>query len=248
MPAHPGRRVGRPAWAADDVWEVPQGPAGSGRSATRFDREDRLEWIGFLAFVLPAMITPGPANISAAGAGVEIGYRRSLPYLFGLVSGFVVVLSASGLLVDRLRTLVPSLERYLGPVAAIYLAYLAFGILREEWRPPTDESQPEPKGAATRGSAFRFPRAIVLQFVNPKLWLFAIAAMGAFVVPAGPVVVVTVALGLGVAAFAIVSLWAMMGVAINRTLHKPGPRRAVNAVLAAALLFAAIQVSGLVGG
>ncbi len=43
------------------------------------------EIIALISFVAVTTYTPGPNNISAASMGVLYGYKRTLPYMLGMV-------------------------------------------------------------------------------------------------------------------------------------------------------------------
>ena len=51
--------------------------------------------IPLISFVIVTTFTPGPNNISSAAMGVAYGYRRTIPYLFGIASGFFLVMLAA---------------------------------------------------------------------------------------------------------------------------------------------------------
>lgn len=53
-----------------------------------------------LSYAVVTTFTPGPNNISASATGMRLGYRRTLPYLLGMLAGFVLILLASGVLTD----------------------------------------------------------------------------------------------------------------------------------------------------
>ncbi len=77
---------------------------------------------------LPLVLSPGPANLSLASFGVSFGFRRSLPYLLGILAGTLGVLMsvASGLTIIILAQ--PGLIRALQGIAFVYIFYLAWTI------------------------------------------------------------------------------------------------------------------------
>ncbi len=54
-----------------------------------------IDMIPLISFVIVTTFTPGPNNISSAAMGVTYGYWRTIPYLFGIASGFFLVMLAA---------------------------------------------------------------------------------------------------------------------------------------------------------
>lgn len=50
----------------------------------------RSELIPLFTYIIITTFTPGPNNISSATAGVQLGLKKSLGYLFGVVAGFFI--------------------------------------------------------------------------------------------------------------------------------------------------------------
>ena len=46
-----------------------------------------VDMLPLISFVIVTTFTPGPNNISSAAMGIAFGYRRTLPYLFGITAG-----------------------------------------------------------------------------------------------------------------------------------------------------------------
>lgn len=83
-----------------------------------------------LSFVLVTTYTPGPNNISSTSMGVLYGYERTLPYLLGITTGFLLLMVLCGLISGTLRSLVPAFETVLRIVGAAYVLWLAYETLR----------------------------------------------------------------------------------------------------------------------
>ncbi len=125
------------------------------------------------AFSFVSAVTPGPNNVMLWGSGIQFGLRKTLPHVIGIALGVgsmaLVVGSGLGVLI----TTVPAVEVGLKVIGSIYLLYLAYRIAGG--------------GGVTRGEVaepLRVSQAIAFQYVNPKAWVFVLAAMTAFL-PAG---------------------------------------------------------------
>ncbi len=49
-------------------------------------------FLALLAFAAVTAFTPGPNNIMVTASGVNFGFTRTLPHIFGITLGFVVLL------------------------------------------------------------------------------------------------------------------------------------------------------------
>ena len=92
-----------------------------------------LNWAGMLPFIFITSFTPGPNNVASASMGMLYGYRKSLPFLLGIVCGFFVLMLLSGLLSQTLMDVLPSFETILRIVGAIYIGWLAYETLRSSY-------------------------------------------------------------------------------------------------------------------
>jgi threonine/homoserine/homoserine lactone efflux protein len=102
---------------------------------------------------------------------------------------------------------------------------------------------PQP-GAAPRG--FGFLGAAAFQWVNPKAWMVALAAISAFAVPGEG----TLGTGLRVATtFGLISMpclfvWALLGQGAGRLLRTPGHWRVFNIVMGLLLAASVVPLLG----
>ena len=189
-----------------------------------------------ISFVLITTFTPGPANISSASMGVLYGYKKTLKFLLGLVSGFFIVMSLSGLVSATLLRLFPALEPVLRYVGAAYILYLAFAILKASY---TFEAG----GAKPMG----YLHGLGLNISNPKLLVYAFTLFATFLAPiAGNMswLLLVVPL-LALIAFSAISTWALFGTVIKTYLHSPRVKMAVNIILSLFLVYAAIELAGI---
>ncbi len=181
------------------------------------------------AFSFVSAVTPGPNNVMLWASGVQFGFRRTTPHIVGITLGVgsMVLLVATGLGV--LITTVPALEIGLKVVGSVYLLYLAYQIAGG--------------GASRRRREVAEPltswQAMVFQYVNPKAWVFVLAAATTFR-PTDVQVGVGVVLMAAVMMLVVVpcaSVWAAAGTFLNRFLadgHRSRLFRVTLGVLLAA--------------
>ena len=169
----------------------------------------------FLALVLFAFttsITPGPNNMMLFASGVNFGFRRTIPHMFGIGVGFFSLLIGVGLGLGALLHTVPVVYTVLKFAGGAYLVWIA-------WKIASSRSISEGKSAVRPMSFFS---AAAFQWVNPKAWVMAVTAMATYTNPElylGSVLLV----GLAFAAVNVpsVSTWAGFGSALREWLSDP---------------------------
>ena len=193
------------------------------------------EIIALISFVAVTTYTPGPNNISAASMGVLYGYKRTLPYMLGMVSGFFMMLTLSGLVSGFLIEKIPAFEMVLRIAGALYILLLAWHTLRASYT--FDEEQAKPLG---------FIQGFLLQVLNVKVIVYGLTLYGTFLANKIPSVyhLVLSALLFASVGFTSVSLWTLFGAGIRRYLNQPKVRLVVNVVLALLLVYTAVDISG----
>ena len=189
-----------------------------------------------ISFVLITTFTPGPANISSASMGVLHGYKGTLKFLLGLVSGFFLIMSLSGLISATLLRFFPTLEPILRYVGAAYILYLAFSILKASYTFEAGEAKP-----------MGYLHGFVLQVSNPKLLVYAFTLFSTFLAPiSGNVILLIPVIPLLVlTAFCATSTWALFGTVFKTYLHSPGAKMTVNIILSLFLVYAAAELAGI---
>jgi len=190
-----------------------------------------------VSYVLISTFTPGPSNLSSASMGVLHGYKNSLKYQVGLAAGVFGVMLLSGEISATLLSIFPALEPALRYVGAAYILYLAFGILRASYI-----------FAEQDANRLGFAHGLALQILNPKLIVYAFTLFAAFLAPItnNVALLVLAAVLLSATSFGATSVWALFGTAIKTYLHNPRLKAAANIILSLLLVYAAIELAGIV--
>jgi cysteine/O-acetylserine efflux protein len=194
------------------------------------------DWLALLSFIVVTTYTPGPNNISAASMGVLYGYKRTLPYLLGIVSGFFLMMTLSGLVSGFLLEKIPAFEGILRIAGAIYILWLAWHTLQASYSFDEEEEQ-KPLG---------YLQGFFLQVLNVKVIVYGLTLYSTFLagkIPSLPVLILSAA-ALSAVGFTSVSLWTLFGAGIRKYLNQPKIRRIVNIVLALLLVYTAVDLSG----
>ncbi|MBW8790650.1 MAG: LysE family translocator [Rhizobium leguminosarum] len=169
----------------------------------------------FLALVLFAFttsITPGPNNMMLFASGVNFGFRRTIPHMFGIGVGFFSLLIGVGFGLGALLHTVPMVYTVLKFAGGAYLLWIAWKIASSR--------------LLSEGSAgvepMSFVAAAAFQWVNPKAWVMAVTAMATYTNPQLYLASVLI-VGLAFAAVNVpsVSTWAGFGSALREWLSDP---------------------------
>jgi len=184
-------------------------------------------FLWMVVFALVTSVTPGPNNLMLLASGVNFGFVRTIPHMFGIALGFGSLLLSVGLGLGALLIAWPALGIALKAAGAAYLLYLAWKIA----------------GSRTMGSAGKASKPITLlqaaafQWVNPKAWMMSITAMALYADPLNPgVTVPLVALSFVIVNFPSVSLWAGFGTMLRSFLDDPQRLKCFNIIMAVLLV------------
>lgn len=196
--------------------------------------------LAFIAFAFVTSVTPGPNNMMLLASGVNFGLRRSLPHMFGISLGFMLLVASVGLGLGQLFEQVPLLYSVLRYLGAAYLLYLAWKIANSG--APDSQSN-------TAGKPFSFLQAAAFQWVNPKAWIMAIGAITTYTPQENFVVNVLLIAAL----FALVNcpsvgLWTVAGSLLRNWLNNSRALRVFNigmALLLVASLYPIFADTGL---
>jgi len=156
-------------------------------------------------------------------SGMQFGLRPTLPHVLGIALGIgtMTIGIAAGL--GALITTVPQVELGLKVVGSVYLLYLAYKIAGSSVVHQTEIGEPLGWG-----------QAVAFQYVNPKAWVFVVAAVTAFR-PTG--FSVTAGSGLMAVTMMVVVvpsalIWAAGGTFLKQFITSQRAQRVVSLVLA----------------
>jgi threonine/homoserine/homoserine lactone efflux protein len=129
------------------------------------------DFIGPLfVFAFATSFTPGPNVVMLAESGANYGFRSTIPHITGISVGFPVMVIAIGLGLKAVFVAIPELQTILKFAGGAYLLYLAWRI--------ANAGRPDARGGARR--PMNFLEAAGFQWVNPKGWMMAVAAVSTY--------------------------------------------------------------------
>ena len=180
-----------------------------------------------ILFALVTSITPGPNNTMLLASGVNFGFRRTLPHLFGISAGVVLLMLSVGFGLGEAFTRFPVLYSVLEIASVAYLLYLA-------WKIATSGEVKLRKGERR---PMKFFEAIAFQWINPKAWMMVLTAITTIHVSEryGSNVML-MALVFYVVGFPCICVWAGFGTAMREVLADPKRLRLFNVAMALLLV------------
>jgi threonine/homoserine/homoserine lactone efflux protein len=185
-----------------------------------------LFW-ALLLFVLVTSFTPGPNNAMLLATGLNFGFRRGQPHLWGVALGFAVMVLAVGLGLGAVFQAYPAAYTVLKYVGAAYLLYLAWQIAKAG----------ELEEGEARGRPITFLEAAAFQWLNPKGWVMAVGAVSTYAAVATfPFNMLLIAGLCGAVGILSSATWLGFGTTLKRLLTSPAAVRAVNITMALLLV------------
>lgn len=185
----------------------------------------------FLTYIFVTAYTPGPNNIMSMSNASRFGFRKSLPFNWGIFAGFSIVMVLCTLFSSVLFAWIPAIKPYMLALGAAYMLHLA-------WKTFRSSAVIEIKDARSNG----FLPGMLLQFVNPKIIIYGITAMSSYILPhtGGSLALLGFALLLAFVGFSGTLCWAAFGSLFYNLFSKY--TKAVNTVMALLLVYCAASL------
>lgn len=183
-------------------------------------------FISMAAFALAASITPGPVNIVGLSAGARYGFWPSMRHVMGATLGFILLLVLAGFGVHEVLLRLPWLVQVIQWGGAVFLLYMA-------WKLAADDGQLTISEARRRPSMLQ---GAIIQWLNPKAWLAAVAGMALFVADGDARLIWQFAVIYFVVCALSLACWAYVGTFLRHYLNNPTGMRLFNRVMALLLV------------
>jgi len=186
------------------------------------------------AFVFLGLFTPGPNVILLTASGARFGFRASLPHVLGVALGVGVLAAFAGLGMGALMAALPGVERALKLVAAGWILWMAWRL----W-----QSRPSGAPDARGDRPWSIGRAVLFQWVNPKVWAVILSAASGYAAglpPWGEAARLSTAFS-GINLF-VCLFWSFAGSLLGYLLTTPDAWRVFARIMAMALAGSAVMV------
>ena len=182
----------------------------------------------FFMVVIAAGLTPGPTNLLLLMSGLRFGLRRTLPLVSAAGAGISLTFIVSGLGLASAAQIAEQAAPVLRLLAAGYLVYLAWKIIRAPIRPDAD-----------RACEIRPVDMFLVTLVNPKAWAMTIAVQVTHLPPAHGVSDTLFAMAVFMAVtLPCLAAWPLFGHQLRPLLDRPRIARGVSLSMGGLILLA----------
>lgn len=130
-----------------------------------------FNWFAFLTYAVITAATPGPNNIMSMSNGGRLGFKGALPFNFGILAGFAAVMLTCTAFCSTLTELIPAVKTPMLIAGAAYMLHLAWATYKSDGVITEDHSRSG------------FYSGLILQFINPKIYIYYIMSMQAYILP-----------------------------------------------------------------
>lgn len=190
-----------------------------------------FNWLSFLTYAIITAVTPGPNNLLSLSQGSQKGFYRALPFNLGIWLGFSVIMILCTVFCDTLTAYIPQIKLPMLILGAAYMLYLAWKTLR---------SSGEITEQTAKGG---FGTGLLLQFINPKIYLYCLVSMEAYILPhyqGNWLALLGFALLLAFIGFAFTLAWSAFGSVFKWLFARHA--KAVNVLMALLLIYCAASL------
>ncbi|MEM9523687.1 MAG: LysE family translocator [Pseudomonadota bacterium] len=182
--------------------------------------------VALVSFAFVTTITPGPNNLMLMASGANFGFWRTIPHMLGVGLGFTFMVALVGVGLMQVFDAYPVSHTLLRILSVAYLFYLAWKI--------ANAGAPEAHESA--GKPITFLQAAAFQWVNPKAWAMALAAISAYAPDRTPASIAWVTIVFALVNLPTVTTWTVVGQQIRHLLGSPRSLRLFNWSMAALLV------------
>ena len=135
-----------------------------------------LSLFHFLLFAFSQVATPGPANMIMLATGAKYGFRKALPFVFGVIVGKQIIIWPIGFGLLLLNKEFPYIFIFFKYISAGYILWLAWRIANMRISTKTSNK-----------TAPSFFSGLIVHPINPKAWALITTGFTNFVDPISPV-------------------------------------------------------------
>lgn len=185
----------------------------------------------FLIYCFVTAYTPGANNLLSMSNAARLGFRKSVRFNLGITMGFFIVMSVCMCFSSTLYSVLPKINSFMRVLGAAYMLYLAWKV----WKTSSDFE-------VEKGKESSFFAGMILQFMNPKIYIYAITAMSLYILPAFHSIIAFLFFILVLTAIGASGsyVWALFGSAFCKFFMQH--TKAVNFIMALLLVYCAISL------
>lgn len=188
-------------------------------------------YLAMLIFAFTMAISPGAGNIVALSNAANHGYKNTILFILGNVSGFVILFIGLNFGLGEFNLQNSAALQYLGYLGAAFLIYIGYKIVTSN--PDVSIKQQNKRG---------FLQGAILQWLNPKAWIVSLASVSAFgLTGQTKQIIIFAAIYFAVGSFSL-SIWALVGDRMSHILKNPKHLKAFNLTMGGLLIILSLYL------
>ena len=185
-----------------------------------------MSLLPFLIFAFVASITPGPTNILVLANSQHFGVKNTVPAILGGCAAASAIVLISGAGAGEILRQYPLIRQVMSWAGVLWLSFLSWQLF----------NAPAANIAGVSHQRFTARAAALLQVINPKTWMMALAVVSVFADQGGQRQVAYLSLMFFLIALPCLGAWALLGAGSSRLLRSPSTLQAFNRIMALLLL------------
>jgi len=190
-------------------------------------------WSALIIYYFIMFATPGPNNAMLTASGMKFGYLRTLPHIIGIPLGHFIQITLVCYGLGNVFIKFPQIQFYMKFLCFVYLLYLSWKMLGSISVTKKETGRP-----------LKFYEASLFQFINPKAWTVAIAAVSGFFPSDENFFVATMFLAVTAPFVCIpsISLWALFGNSLRNFVSNTKTKKIIEYILAILLILTGVFI------
>ena len=190
-------------------------------------------WSALIVYYFIMFATPGPNNAMLTASGMKFGYLRTLPHIIGIPLGHFIQITLVCYGLGNVFIKFPQIQFYMKFLCFVYLLYLSWKMLGSISVTKKETGRP-----------LKFYEASLFQFINPKAWTIAIAAVSGFFPSDENFFVATMFLAVTAPFVCIpsISLWALFGNSLRIFVSNTKTKKIIEYILAILLILTGVFI------
>ena len=190
-------------------------------------------WSALIVYYFIMFATPGPNNAMLTASGMKFGYLRTLPHIIGIPLGHFIQITLCCYGLGNVFIKFPQIQFYMKFLCFVYLLYLSWKMLGSISVTKKETGRP-----------LKFYEASLFQFINPKAWTVAIAAVSGFFPTDENFFVATMFLAVTAPFVCIpsISLWALFGNSLRIFVSNTKTKKIIEYILAILLILTGVFI------
>ncbi|MFW1645940.1 LysE family translocator [Acinetobacter guillouiae] len=191
--------------------------------------------VSMFIFSLSMSISPGPVNLTILTSSMNYGVKATFAFISGATIGFTLLLASVCFGLYQMIVIYPVLLDVITILGTVLLLWIGLNILRAEGTVISSQSQDELKIPT-------FIQGALMQWLNPKAWIAAVAGTGLFSTGHIHAVLLIFVVIYFVVCYLSLLLWGIAGEKLASFLNTGNRARLFNIVMGLLLILISLEM------